>query len=74
MILLKIAGSVLFIIGIIFYVIFAVRKSNRDFEHMQRSSREHAQWMIDFGGIVERNRQLRQKGAYPDWAIDAGRD
>lgn len=42
-------GTALFIIGMIFYVRYAIRKANRDYEQMRESDRKHAQWMVEFG-------------------------
>lgn len=51
---LKILGTVLFIVAMIVYVILVVRKSNRDYEYMQESNREHNEWMVQQGRMMER--------------------
>lgn len=61
MLWLRIGGSILFIIGMVFFIYYARRKSERDFKEMQLSSRKHDDWMVNFGRMLEHNEQERSK-------------
>lgn len=54
--LIKIIGTLLFIIAMVFYVRCASRKGTRDYETMIKADRDHDQWMIDFRREFPRER------------------
>lgn len=54
-----IIGTAIYVILMIIYVRFALRKSERDWEYMQESNRRHAEWMVNFGRAMERNEGVR---------------
>ena len=57
---LKIAGSVAFVVAMIFYVRYAWRKGERDYEYMVKSNAEHAEWMVDTGRHREQYEQRKR--------------
>ncbi len=56
---LRLIGTAIFIILMALFVRFAWKKSERDWEYMQESNRNHAEWMVQFGRDVKRNGQMR---------------
>lgn len=54
---IRIIGTLLFVVGMFFFMRFAWRKSERDWKYMQESNRKHNEWMVRQGREMERYEQ-----------------
>lgn len=50
----------LYITGVVLYVRYAWRKSERNWEDMMERERKHNEWMVEFGRLMERCDQGRK--------------
>lgn len=58
---MKVIGIIIFIIAMILYVRFVLRKSERDWVYMQESNRKHNEWMIQCGRDQKAWEQIKNK-------------